>query len=116
MTLTRDKLVERIARAMWEATYCDGWSWAELVGFAEAEGHKRQEWAIGNVESFRQKAAASVSAIESAGLCIVPREPTPPMVAAGGAARLAKPDADGCYAEAWFMPIYRAMIAAAGEG
>jgi hypothetical protein len=64
----REEDVDLIAKAIWEGSYCDGWSWAEIMKFAEHEkiaGERRpsQEWAIGCVESSRQKARSALAAL-----------------------------------------------------
>lgn len=92
--MTRDKLVERIAQAIYERARVYGQPlWCDLP--ESQRGHPRD------------LARAVIADIESAGLCIVPREPTEGMIKA--AMRAKTPDA-GYYLEA-FAATYRAMIA-----
>ena len=79
--MTRDKLVERIAKVVRETD-----------------------------DAPRAIAAAILADLDRAGLCIVPREPTEGMRAAGVESDDKRTGYETC------AHIYRAMIAAAGEG
>ena len=100
MTLTRDKLVERIAKQMLREAGKDP---DEICYGRKGDvAASMPRW-----YAMRPVANAILADLESAGLCIVPREPTLAMLAEGRSAIAAdEPTAD----------VYRDMIAAAGEG
>lgn len=91
--MTRAKLVERIARAVWERGRVVG-----LAAWEQQPDHYR--------EHPRAIAAAVLADLDAAGLCIVLREPTEGMIRALNS-----------YAqcEGYIEEGYRAMLAAAGD-
>ena len=66
--MTRDELIEKMARAI-----CNHWKNANYYGDQWPEVSSRL---TGQADDFRAKAQAVLTAIEAAGLCIVPREAT----------------------------------------
>ena len=76
--MTRDELIEVMARAIWKDDYG-----AMLYEAREYSGQPNGESAWREVEWMREAATAALTAIEAAGMRVVPVEPTVPMIKAG---------------------------------
>jgi hypothetical protein len=99
--MTRDQLIETMARAMWKDDYG-----AMLHEAREYSGQPNGESAWREVEWMREAAAAALTAVEAAGMRVVPVEPTASMIRAGDERWLCDEYADA---------IYRAMVLSAQE-
>lgn len=113
--MTQDKLVERIARALVREAGNDP---------DEVRYGRRGDIApsLPRWYALRPVARAILADLASAGLCIVPREPTEGMKAAGGGLTeryigdLESDEEMEANDKRAAGDVYRAMIAAAGEG
>jgi len=99
--MEREKLIEELATGLWE------------------DRNPHQTWIAMEREDYLGHARAALERLNALGLCVVPKEPTPEMVEAGGDKicneMVCNQDCEtGCSAKHWVTAhAYRAMIAAA---